>query len=67
MVYKLISEWRSKDGLSHELTVYKYNYSFDLIMRYHYKQGDKCVTFASQTFGSEQGMLEGEIKVMGAN
>ena len=29
MVYKIISEWRNKDGSAHELIVYRYNYSWD--------------------------------------
>ena len=63
MAYKIINEWFSEDRKSHELTVYKYNYSFDLVMRYNYTQGDKYVTFASQTFGSKHGMLEGKFEV----
>ena len=63
MAYKIINEWWSKDGKSHEITIYKYNYSFDLVMRYNYSAGDKRVTFASQSFGSTVGMLEGSFEV----
>jgi hypothetical protein len=64
MTIKIINEWFSKDGKSHEITIYKYNYSFDLVMRYNYTEGDKCVTFQSQTLGSKVGMLEGEFEVI---
>lgn len=63
MGYKIINEWFSKDGRSHEITIYKYNYSFDLVMRYNYTEGDKYVTFTSQSFGSKVGMLEGKFEV----
>ena len=64
MAYKIINEWWSKDGKSHEITIYKYNYSFDLVMRYNYTAGDKRVTFAAQSFGSKVGMLEGSFEVI---
>ena len=34
MVYKLISEWRGKEG-AHEITMYKYNLNHDEMVRYH--------------------------------
>ena len=64
MAYKIINEWWSKDGKSHEITIYKYNYSFDLVMRYNYSAGDKRVAFTSQSFGSKVGMLEGSFEVV---
>ena len=63
MVYKIINEWFSEDRKAHEITIYKYNYSFDLVMRYNYEQGEKYVTFAAQTFGGKDGMLEGKFEV----
>ena len=62
MVYKIINEWFSEDKKSHEITIYKYNYSFDLVMRYNYTEGEKYVTFASQSFGDNIGMLEGKFE-----
>ena len=63
MVYKIVNEWFSEDRKAHEITIYKYNYSFDLVMRYNYEQGDECVTFISQDFGGRDGVLEGEFKI----
>ena len=34
MVYKLINEWKSDDGNTHEITVYKYNLNHDEMIRY---------------------------------
>ena len=34
MAYKLIKEWRSPNGLEHEITVYKYNIGHDEMVRY---------------------------------
>jgi len=51
MAYKIINEWWSESGKSHELTIYKYNLSHDEVIRYHYDLGDKYVTFAWQMFG----------------
>ena len=35
MVYKIISEWKSKDGNQHELMVYRYNYSWNCLTTYN--------------------------------
>lgn len=35
MVYKIISEWRSKDGSQHELLVYRYNYTANYLVSYN--------------------------------
>ena len=51
MVYKLISEWKSKDGKSHEITVYKYNVSQDNVIRYNYETGNDYVDIKVQMFG----------------
>ena len=58
MVYKLINEWKSKDGSAHEITIYKYNLSHDEVIRYNYEKGDDYVSFKSQCFGHESGMIE---------
>ncbi len=42
MAYKLISEWRSPNGIEHEIVVFKYNISHDEKVRY-YKTADSFV------------------------
>lgn len=51
MVYKLISEWKSKDGKSHEITVYKYNISKDCVMRYNFESKNDYVDVKVQMLG----------------
>ena len=34
MVYKLISDWRSPNGLEHEVRIYKYNLNHDELVIY---------------------------------
>ena len=34
MVYKLIREWKSPNGLEHEMRIYKYNYNHDEMVIY---------------------------------
>ena len=50
MVYKLINEWKSKDGKSHEITVYKYNVSQDNVIRYNYESKNDYVDVRVQMF-----------------
>jgi len=34
MVYKMIKEWKSDERNAHEITIYKYNYTCDEMVRY---------------------------------
>ena len=52
MVYKVISEWRSKETDEHEVTIYKYNYSHDEVRRYN-KEGFELL-IATQVFGNSK-------------
>ena len=54
MFYKLISEWRSPNGIEHEITVYKYNLSHDEMVRY-FKTADSLTikTFPIDTPSKE--------------
>ena len=52
MVYKLISEWKSKDTDAHEITIYKYNLSHDEVVRYN-KEGFELKK-TTQVFGMEK-------------
>ena len=47
MVYKIISEWFSKDGLEHELLVYRYNYTWNVLTTYSVHDGVLEVKFNS--------------------
>ena len=38
MVYKLINEWKGNND-EHEITIYKYNYNHDEMVRYNKTQG----------------------------
>ena len=44
MAYKMIKEWRSPNGIEHEITVYKYNIGRDEMVRY-YKTADSFTVY----------------------
>jgi len=46
MVYKLIFEWKSTEREAHEITIYKFNYNHDEMVRYT-KEGNELIV---QTF-----------------
>jgi len=39
MAYKIVNEWKSKGGEQHEITIYKYNYTKDEMVRYTKENG----------------------------
>ena len=39
MVYKIISNWKNKDGSQHELKIYRYNYTWDCMTTYSVYDG----------------------------
>ena len=49
----MVKEWKSKDGLQHEITVYKYNISHDEMIRYWKENGKVLRQFHSISFDSE--------------
>jgi len=53
MAYKIVKEWKSKDGSQHEITVYKYNYTKDEMVRYWKENGKVLRQFHSTSFDSE--------------
>lgn len=58
MAYKIVKEWKSKDGLQHEITVYKYNYTKDEMVRYWMENNQVLVQFHSVRFNRK--VLYGE-------
>ena len=50
MVYKIISEWKSKTSDAHEITMYKYNLSHDEVRRYNKEGFELLIT--TQVFGT---------------
>ncbi len=53
MVYKLISEWRSPNGLEHEVRIYKYNYNHDEMVVY-LKTGSMDLKIKTHVLGEAQ-------------
>lgn len=54
MVYKLINEWKSEDGKSHEITVYKYNIGHDEVIRYNYESKNDYIDIKEKSFGPSE-------------
>ena len=59
MAYKIVKEWKSKDGSRHEITVYKYNYTKDEMIRYWKVNGKVSVNFYSVRHRQEELYGEG--------
>ena len=50
MVYKIVKNWKSNDRDAHEITVYKYNYNHDEMVRYS-REGDDLSIRTFNVFG----------------